>query len=109
MPRLLTGLALVVVGSACGTPSPTCAPRGESYTVCSNADVWECPAGPADVVAFNQGVDEQCNRQPDPVRCVLDAEYRMIDMTLKADCDAGGQVCVASTGPGAKSASCQMP
>lgn len=106
---LLAALAAAATLAACANPPPRCAPRGDTYTICSDQDVWECPTGPADVVAFNKNLDEQCNQQADPVKCVLDADYKMIEMTLKADCDAGGMVCVASSGPGAKAASCQMP
>ena len=74
---LVAALAAASTLAACANPPPRCAPRGDTYTICSDQDVWECPTGPADVVAFNKSLDEQCNQQADPVKCVLDADYNL--------------------------------
>lgn len=102
-------ILLFLAFAGCSNPAPQCAPRGEAYEVCSDDGVWECPAGPADVVAFNVAVDDACNLEDDPVQCILDAEYEYVDMTLTADCGAGAQVCVEDPLADPKVATCQDP
>ncbi len=103
-------LLFVLALAGCSNPPPECAPRGEAYVICSDDQVWECPAGPADVVAFNVGVDEDCNGQADPMTCLLEAEYQFIEMTLQIDCAGADQVCVEdSGGTGPSTATCEDP
>lgn len=102
-------ILLCLAFAGCSNPPPECAPRGEVYEICSDDGVWECPAGPADVVAFNVGVDEACNDEADPVTCILEAEYHYVEMTLTADCGAGDQVCVEDPAPSSNVATCQDP
>jgi hypothetical protein len=89
MKRALLFLTVI----ACEAPPPECAPRGGTYEICSDDAVWQCPDGPADVIAFNLAQDEACNEEADPVACLLESEYQYVEMTLSADCAAGGQIC----------------
>ncbi|MFO0616263.1 MAG: hypothetical protein U0414_26955 [Polyangiaceae bacterium] len=102
------GLVLLLGLSApgCGSPAPTCAPKGQPYVVCSDDAVWTCPEGDAATVAANQKIDADCMATADPTTCFLQADYQMVDMTLAEDCAAAGKTCVEDVV--AKSASCQM-
>lgn len=100
------GVALVSSSTGCANPPPECAPRGESFTICADEAVWTCPVGDADVVAFNEKVDADCQTTADPIQCIVDAEYKNVEMTLAADCGAGGEVCVESMST-PSSASCE--
>lgn len=105
MRYLLVALAL----AGCSTPPPTCAPQGDTYDICSNDRAWTCPDGDADVIAFNLAVTDACQQEDDPVQCILDAEYEYVEMALKIDCKAGGQVCVEDVFAEPRVATCEDP
>lgn len=108
MPRVALAsmvFAPSLLSLGCTNPPPQCATRGDAYSVCSENEVWQCPTGPADVVAFNLSVDAACDMEDDPVQCILDAEYRYVDMTFRESC--GDQVCVEDRGAGRLSATCE--
>lgn len=58
-------------------------------------------------MAFNKKVDEDCNKETDPVQCILDAEYKMTEMELAEDCAAADQVCVEDVFADPKTAQCE--
>jgi hypothetical protein len=104
-----SGLVVLLALGGCDNPPPECAPRGEEYEICSADQVWTCPAGPQDVVDFNASVDEACQQEDDPVQCVLDAEYQMVEMTLAIDCPGDDQICVEDHFADPPVASCEDP
>ncbi len=95
--------------AACGDPPPTCAATDSAYSVCSDDQVWECQVATQAQIDAKKAIDAACQQQADPVKCMLDAKYEMFPMKLKANCKAGGQVCVATTPPAARTASCKVP
>jgi hypothetical protein len=76
-----------------------------AYTICSDEQVWECGVATPEQLAKKKAITDACNND---TQCILNAKYEMYEMTLKAKCGEAGQVCVQSTGPGDRVASCQM-
>lgn len=103
----LVGIAALTTG--CSDPPPQCAARGESYQVCSGDQIWTCPEGDAETVDYNLKIDEECNKQADPTECILNAEYKMIEMTPSTDCAAADEVCIEDVSAAGQSASCEKP
>jgi hypothetical protein len=87
-------LLLLPLLAACKDPPPKCAPHGEEYTVCSDDEIYGCPLGDDATVAANLAIDDACEQTDDPIQCVVDADYTMIEMVLVEDCAGGDQVCV---------------
>lgn len=103
----VAAVAAFLALSACGAPPPTCSATSSAYTVCSDEQVWECQVGTQAQLDAKRAIETACQQQADPVKCLLDAKFEMFPMKLVANCKAGGQVCVASTPPAARSASCK--
>jgi hypothetical protein len=98
-----------VLLASCGSPPPTCSATETPYSICDEDRVWECPQATQAKLDEKKAIDAACQQQPSPTQCILDAKYELFPMTLKVDCKAGGQVCVASTPPAVRSASCKVP
>ena len=100
--------AATLLLAACANPPPSCSATDAVYTICADDQVWECPVATTEQLAAKKAITDACKQEADPTKCILDAKFEMFQMTLKAKCAEGGQVCVESTGAGPKVASCQM-
>lgn len=105
----LLGLVVAISLPACSDPAPTCAPNGENFQVCTEDVIYSCPTNDSAAIAANQKIEAACQTATNPVQCLLDAQFTMVDMTMGEDCAAAGKVCVEDPLATPKAASCKDP
>lgn len=109
MKSLLPFLVVLFGCVGCANPPAKCSPGTASYKLCDEEDnkVYECPQATAEQLADKKAIEDACKAKPDPTQCLLQAEFKMVETTLVADCGAAGEICGSDLDGGVKSASCR--
>jgi len=109
--KTLSATSFLLLVAACGSDAPTCGPTAQTFRVCAEGSVYECPVATQAQLDAEQARSQQCNGKPaaELAQCLAELpEGEMLDMTLVARCEDGGQVCVdTSTSSGPLTATCE--